>query len=61
MKHWFKDQNLRSLLKNSSYLGMSKGVGAVFGLATLAFPARGLGLVLFGTLILISSYAKAVS
>ena len=61
MKHWFKDQNLRSLLKNSSYLGMSKGVGAVFGLATLAFAARGLGLVLFGTLILISSYAKAVS
>ena len=61
MKHWFKDQHLRSLLKNSSYLGVSKGFGLVFGLATLAFAARGLGLVLFGTLILISSYAKAVS
>ena len=61
MKHWFKDQHLRSLLKNSSYLAVSKAVGAVFGLATLAFAARGLGLVLFGTLILISSYAKAVS
>lgn len=61
MKHWFKDQHLRSLLKNSSYLGVSKSIGAVFGLATLAFAARGLGVVLFGTLILISSYAKAVS
>jgi O-antigen/teichoic acid export membrane protein len=61
LKHWFKDQHLRSLLKNSSYLAASKAVGAVFGLATLAFAARGLGLVLFGTLILISSYAKAVS
>jgi O-antigen/teichoic acid export membrane protein len=61
LKHWFKDEHLRSLLKNSSYLAVSKAVGAVFGLATLAFAARGLGLVLFGTLILISSYAKAVS
>lgn len=61
MKHWFKDQHLRSLLKNSSYLGVSKALGAVFGLATLAFAARGLGVVLFGTLILITSYAKAVS
>jgi len=61
LKHWFKDQHLRSLLKNSSYLGISKAIGAVFGLATLAFAARGLGLVLFGTLILITSYAKAVS
>jgi O-antigen/teichoic acid export membrane protein len=61
LKHWFKDQHLRSLLKNSSYLGVSKAVGAVFGLATLAFAARGLGVVLFGTLILITSYAKAVS
>ena len=24
MKHWFKDQHFRSLLKNSSYLGVSK-------------------------------------
>lgn len=61
MKHWFKDRHLRSLLKNSSYLGLSKGVGALCGLATLAFAARGLGVVLFGTLILITSYVKAVS
>jgi O-antigen/teichoic acid export membrane protein len=61
MKHWFKDQHFRSLLKNSSYLGLSKGVAALCGIATLAFAARGLGVLLFGTLILITSYVKAVN
>ena len=61
MKHWFKDHHLRSLLRNSSYLGVSKAVAAVCGIATLAFAGRGLGVVMFGTLILITSYAKAVS
>jgi O-antigen/teichoic acid export membrane protein len=61
MKHWFKDQHFRSLLKNSSYLGVSKVVAALCGVATLAFAARGLGVLMFGTLILITSYIKAVS
>ena len=61
MKHWFKDQHFRSLLKNSGYLGVSKGVAALCGVATLAFAGRGLGVILFGTLILITSYVKAVS
>ncbi len=61
MRHWFKDQHFRSLLKNSSYLGVSKGVAALCGIATLAFAGRGLGVIMFGTLILITSYAKAVS
>src|SRR6478672_17599 len=61
MKHWFKDQHFRSLLKNSGYLGVSKGVAAVCGVATLALAGRGLGVILFGTLILITSYVKAVS
>jgi O-antigen/teichoic acid export membrane protein len=61
MRHWFKDQHFRSLLKNTSYLGISKGVAAVCGIATLAFAGRGLGVMLFGTLILITSYIKAVS
>ena len=61
MRHWFKDQHFRSLLKNSSYLGVSKGVAALCGVATLAFAGRGLGVILFGTLILITSYAKAAS
>src|SRR5947209_8815189 len=60
MKHWFQDQHFRSLLKNTSYLGVSKIVAALAGLATLAFAGRGLGVVLFGTLILITSYVKAV-
>src|SRR5437868_4818450 len=60
MKHWFKDQHFRSLLKNSSYLGVSKIVAALCGIATLAFAGRGLGVTLFGTLILITSYVKAV-
>ncbi|MEO7601851.1 MAG: lipopolysaccharide biosynthesis protein [Sphingomicrobium sp.] len=61
MRHWLRDQHFRSLLKNSSYLGMSRGVAAVCSLATLAFAGRGLGVMLFGMLILIISYARAAS
>src|SRR3954452_5911391 len=61
MKHWFKDQHFRALLRNSSYLGISRVVGALCGIATLAFAGRGLGVLMFGMLILITSYAKAVS
>lgn len=61
MKHWFRDQHFRSLLKNSSYLVASKAVAAVAGLATLAFAGRGLGVVMFGVLIVIHSYAQAAS
>ncbi len=61
MKHWLKDRHFRSLLRNSSYLGMSKIVAALCGVATLAFAGRGLGVILFGTLVLITSYVKAIS
>ena len=61
MKHWLRDRHFRSLLKNSSYLGVSKVIAAISSLATLAFAGRGLGLMLFGMLILIISYARAVS
>jgi len=61
MKHWFKDRHFRSLIKNSGYLALSRGVAAVCGVATLAFAARGLGLLLFGMLILITSYTRAAS
>jgi O-antigen/teichoic acid export membrane protein len=61
MKDWFRDQHFRSLLKNSSYLGISKIVAAVAGIATLAMTGRGLGVLMFGTLVLITSYAKAAS
>ena len=61
MRRWFKDRHFKSLLKNSGYLAASKAVSAVAGLATLAFAGRGLGVTMFGMLILITSYAKAVS
>ena len=61
MRHWFKDQHFRSLLKNTSYLAVSKGIAAAAALATLAFTGRGLGLIQFGALILIASYVQAAS
>ena len=61
MRHWFKDQSFRSLLKNTSYLAISKAVAAVAGIATLAFAGRALGLIGFGTLVLIASYAQAAN
>jgi len=61
MRHWFRDQHFRSLLKNSSYLAISRGIALVCGIATFALAARGLGVLLFGMLILITSYAKAAS
>lgn len=61
MRHWLKDPHFRSLVRNSGYLGASKAVAATCGVATLAFAGRGLGVLLFGALILIDSYVKAVS
>lgn len=61
MRHWFNDQHFRSLLKNTSYLAVSKGIAAVAGVGTLAFAGRALGLEGFGLLILIVSYAQAAS
>ena len=61
MRHWFKDQHFRSLLKNSSYLAISRIIAAFAGIATVSFAAHGLGVLLFGALILIDSYARAVS
>lgn len=61
MKHWFKDQHFRSLLKNSSYLAVSRVIAAIASLATMSLAAHGLGLLLFGALTLIVSYARAIS
>ena len=61
MRHWFKDQHFRSLLKNSSYLAVSRIVAAIASLATVSLAAHALGVLLFGALILITSYAKAAS
>ena len=61
MKHWFRDTHFRSLLKNVSYLAASRGVASISGIVAIAFAGRGLGLVMFGTLILITSYTQAAS
>jgi O-antigen/teichoic acid export membrane protein len=61
MKHWFKDQHFRSLLRNSGYLAASQVVVAVASVAAASFAAHGLRVYLFGALILIDSYARAVS
>lgn len=61
MRRWFKDRHFKSLLKNSSYLAVSKAIAGVAALATLAFAGRSLGVLMFGILILITSYAKAAS
>jgi O-antigen/teichoic acid export membrane protein len=52
---------MRSLLKNSSYLGASRIVAAVASIVTLALTGRALGVIAFGILILIHSYAQAAS
>lgn len=61
MRHWFKDHHFRSLLKNSSYLAVSKLATAIAQLVTLSLAAHALGVLLLGALILIDSYARAVS
>lgn len=61
MKHWFDDHSFRSLVRNSSYLAISRAVAGVAVLATLALAGRGLGVALFGLLVLIHSYAQAAS
>src|SRR3954452_21519062 len=49
------------MLRSSGYLAGSRAVAAVAGLVTLALTGRALGVVLFGTLVLINSYAQTVS
>jgi O-antigen/teichoic acid export membrane protein len=61
VKHWFRDGQLRSLLRNCSYLAGSQSVAALAGIATAAFTARTLGLHFYGTLVLIASYAQLIN
>ncbi|GAA4008861.1 lipopolysaccharide biosynthesis protein [Sphingomonas humi] len=61
MKRWFEDQAMRSILRNTSFLGLSKGTAAVASLAVLALAARDLGPTGVGFLLLVHSYAMAAS
>lgn len=60
MKGWFSDGVFRTILRNASYLGSSKLMGALLGLVALACAGRGMTPALFGTLVLIHSYANGV-
>lgn len=61
MKRWLNDQAFRSILKNASYLGSSKAVGAVLNLVALALAGRSMTPALFGTLAVILAYVDGVS
>lgn len=52
---------MRSILRNTSLLGLSKGVAAIASLAVLALAARDLGPTGVGFLLLVHSYAMAAS
>lgn len=61
MRRWFDDSAMRSILRNTSLLGISKGAAAIAGLAVLALAARDLGPAGVGFLLLVHSYAQAAS
>ena len=52
---------MRSILRNTSLLGLSKGTAAIASLAVLALAARDLGPTGVGFLLLVHSYAMAAS
>ena len=49
----------RSLLRNTSYLTIARLVAGLCSLTTIAFAGRGLGVELFGVLVLITSYTQS--
>ena len=57
MKRWLSDGAFRAILRNASYLGSSKLVGAMLSLVALACAGRALTPTLFGTLALVHAYA----
>jgi O-antigen/teichoic acid export membrane protein len=61
MKRWFDDSAMRAIVRNTSFLGLSKGTAALAGLAVLALAARDLGATQVGWLLLVHSYAMAAS
>ena len=61
MKHWFSDGAFRAILRNAAYLGSGSVVSALFGLLALSCAGKGMSPELFGALVVIQAYAKAVS
>ncbi|MFK8257631.1 lipopolysaccharide biosynthesis protein [Erwinia sp. AnSW2-5] len=61
MKHGFSDGVFRTIIRNAAYLGSSNVVSALLGLLALSFAGKGLSPEMFGVLVVIQSYAKAIS
>jgi O-antigen/teichoic acid export membrane protein len=61
MKHWFSDGALRTIIRNAAYLGSSNVVGALLNLLALSCAGKGMSPAMFGMLVVIQSYAKAIS
>ena len=61
MRHWFKDQHFRSLLKNSSYLAVSRIVAAIAQLVSVSLAAHALGVLCSAHSFSSTATRKAVS
>ncbi len=61
MKKWFSDGAFRTIIRNSIYLGSGNVASALLGLLALSCAGRGMSPEMFGVLIVIQSYTKAVS
>lgn len=57
MRRWFADGAFRAVMRNASYLGAAKAMGAPLGLIALAAAGRGLTPELFGVLMVVHAYA----
>ena len=61
MKHWFTDGAFRTMLKNAAYLGSGSVASALLGLVALSCAGKGMSTEMFGVLVVIQAYTKAVS
>lgn len=61
MKHWFKDGAFRTMLRNAAYLGSGSVASALLGLLALSCAGKGMSPEMFGVLVVIQAYTKAVS
>lgn len=61
MKNWFSDGAFRTILRNSAYLLSGNVVSALLGLLALSCAGKGMTPQMFGTLVVIQSYTKAIS
>lgn len=61
MKNWFSDGAFRTIIRNTAYLGSSNVASALLGLLALSCAGKGMSPEMFGVLVVIQSYTKAIS